>query len=392
MAMYAHLVKEAKWDLKAEHFLIHSPDKQIQNFAMVPPSEDNPGGKIAIHSVQGTLVRDDDLCGGPGMISMANRFMAMDQDPEYAAHLVDMHTPGGSVEGTEYFAQAIANASKPVVVYGEEVFSGGVYIAVGSDHIMLRGKNSAMGSIGVQVSYLSFKRAMESQGIDKVILRASTSPDKNRFDWDNLTEEDIKTIEKEMLDPIDNHFMDHVRAHRPNVSETALTGKEYYAEDAIRLGLADSIGSYQEALSLAASLAAGNNQQQTSRSMSNHQVEHPTQVEEVPAVNPVAEESAAANQESSRIEQMVSVIESKDAVIESQQKLIDQQAKTINQLTAQVEQLSQLPSVDPEQAIISPSQDVTASTQQKEEKPAPDGVLRAIAASKRFHELQNKNN
>jgi protease-4 len=339
---------------------------------------DHERGKLSVTSLEGPLFRDDDFCGGPGMISVSNQLKKFDQDRDIDAHLLIMHTPGGQVQGTEILANTVVNTEKPVVVFGEDVFSGGVYIASGASSIVLSGKNARMGSIGVQFRYDSFKRKFEKEGIDSIVIKATKSQDKNSYNLEDPSEEDKKRFAKEVLDPLDENFMDHVRTHRPGIDESVLTGREYFAEDAIRLGLADHIGTIESAIELAFDMA-GKPQSQISSSKTyfnmsqennptqNHAETNPSVTSEqnpapVQEITPEAQELQALRKRNEVLEQMVA---SKDRVITVHLQTIDAQASVITQLKTENQRLAQLPASDPEAEVTAPSGDVKAP-----EKPA----------------------
>ena len=82
---------------------------------------------------------------------------------------------------------------------------------------------------------------------------ATLSTEKNQALTD-LRAGNYDAVRSELLDKINSKFHATVCANRPNLDPAALTGRTYFATDAINAGLIDSIGSFQYALELADTL------------------------------------------------------------------------------------------------------------------------------------------
>ena len=74
-------------------------------------------------------------------------------------------------------------------------------------------------------------------------------------------------LRKDLLDRINSKFHATIKANRPSLNPTALTGKTYFASDAIAMGLVDEIGSFDYALELADTLPSKNSNLQTNNDM-----------------------------------------------------------------------------------------------------------------------------
>lgn len=398
MAELAYLVKQGKLPLDKETFEITGAVPSVYS---VQNSEDpEQVGNVSVIPVEGPIFRDDQFCGPMGTQSLGAILKGYDQNEDIVAHVIKMHTPGGQVEGTEIFANIIANTEKPVIVWGEDILSAGKYLAAGASHIMLSGKNARVGSIGVQVSYLNFKGALEKAGIEEVQIRATTSPDKNKFDYFNMSEEDKQAFAIEELDPIDSHFMDHVREHRPGVEEEALTGNVYFAEDAIEMGLADSIGSFEDAIALAVEMSGVFTVSSNQNSITMKDKQTLTANEEAAAVKLVNKDLQE------KLDLAEKSLEEKDQVIKTQLELIeklqgekeslrevhaDNEAE-IGRLKKKVETLSKLPAGNPGEEEVAATTDATDKLDNSEPtQPVPEDVKKAIAAGKKRREWVERN-
>jgi ClpP class serine protease len=98
---------------------------------------------------------------------------------------------------------------------------------------------------------------------------ATLSVDKNA-DFNQVLDGKYDDYRKNVLDVINTRFLETIRSIRPSVDETALTGKMFFAPQAMELGLIDEIGSFEKAIETAFSL--GNSpieQAQTNESNTN---------------------------------------------------------------------------------------------------------------------------
>lgn len=356
MAAIAWLIMNRKRDFSPDLFHVSDVEMTILEFEVEEPeSESNSKDRVAVIRINGPLFRNDQFCGPKGMMSIAQDLKKLDQDESIDAIVLDMYTPGGQVHGTETLANVVANLQKPAVIYGEMICSGGFYIAAGGDHIMLSGKNAVVGSIGSQISYMDFSKHFKDKGIEYIQITADTSPDKNSHNFENPSDEDKAKIAADILNPIDQHFMDHVREHLPGVNEEGLSGKVYYASQAIELGLAHSIGTLEDAIQLALDMAG---KKHSEKSISMKTEDKKTAEEKVqPTVESLQELITARDVQ---IKTLNYTIETKDATIQVQ-------AETIKGLQAEVDRLAKLPA-DEGGATVKTETDAGNKLPQSEDK------------------------
>lgn len=366
--MYLIMAKEIEFNENA--FNLQEQETTVYEF----PSkvEGKKVDRVAVMTVNGPLFRDDQFCGPKGMLSMAKILKEMDEDPTIDAIVMDVFSPGGQVPGVETLANTYSSIKKPKILFGELVASGAFYGFAGSDHIMLSGKNARIGSVGVEFSYLDFTKALEKEGIEVVRMVAETSPEKNSPDLRQISEENKKVFIKENLNPIDNHFTNHIRTFRPNAKEEALKGKVFYAEDAIRLGLADSIGTLEDAIIMA--LDQANKKKEESNNLSMKVEDKTLENQEVIETNQTDQDdqSQVSEQNTSPIAEdlqvMVNALNMKvkklEGINDTLHATVKMQNQRITDLTAEIDRLGKLPAAE-DGAIVSSKED-TANTIQRE--------------------------
>jgi protease-4 len=218
---------------------------------------------IYVLPVHGTMLAEDQICGPAGMLTQARLIRAAANSPDVHGILLDIMSPGGMVLGGNEIEAAVryARTKKPVLAYVNGMACSMAYsLAMQADHIMLNGNQAEVGSIGVTIHYLDFTEKLRKEGIVEVKILSSLSPDKNKFNFSAPSDQDIELIQSEQLDPIAQEFRNAVKRQRPQVKDDALTGNCYFASQAIEMGLADEIGTWENAMSWMADAISSENQ------------------------------------------------------------------------------------------------------------------------------------
>lgn len=228
--------------------------------------DDAPAGSVAVIPVKGVIMKED-YCYEPGTETMAGWVNEAYSHPNISAVILLMDTGGGSVDGTFEFADVIGQRTKPVVAYGSGMIaSAGVALAVPADEIWLSHETAEIGSVGTAMSIRDYSKQMEEYGVKTHYLRAPDSKDKNE-DYLQVLKGNYQPMIEHILKPTNDIFLAHVRRHRAGklreqageggLSGEPLTGQMYLAKAAIANGLADRIGTFEQAVERAMELAAG---------------------------------------------------------------------------------------------------------------------------------------
>ncbi len=168
--------------------------------------------------------------------------------PEVQGVILEINSPGGSPvqAGQIYDEIRRLRAAHPNVplytVVGEMAASGGYYIAAAADEIYVD-KASLLGSIGVIMMNFGFTGAMEKLGVEQ---RTVTSGENKSFmDPFSPENEEQRAHMQGLLDNVHRQFIDAVRAgrgERLNEIDGIFSGLIWDGEGAIRIGLADDLG------------------------------------------------------------------------------------------------------------------------------------------------------
>jgi ClpP class serine protease len=219
--------------------------------------DDVPAGSVAITTVSGVMMPEDDYDYDYGYIrgtrTLATRMQQADAHPNIVAHVVVLRTPGGSTLGLEHFADIIASTTKPCVGFIEMMCSAGLWAGSGCDRLVIA-RTGIAGSIGTKWDGMDFSKFYEKMGITQVTVTATASVDKTKM-FDEALKGKPGLLRSQLLDPLNDEFLAVVATNLPDATADTKTGKLYVGQAAVENGLADQLGSLQDAIQLAFDLA-----------------------------------------------------------------------------------------------------------------------------------------
>lgn len=176
-------------------------------------------------------------------------------DDNIKAVVLFINSPGGGVAASQTLYHAVLKVRevKPVVVsMGSVGASGGYYVACAADTIFAE-SGTITGSIGVIASYLRTEELYEKIGLEMTVIKSGRYKDVGS-PYRKMTE-DEKAYLQEILDSAYDQFVRAVSDGRamPLAEVLGLAeGRIYTGEQALDAGLIDYIGSYQDAVDMAA--------------------------------------------------------------------------------------------------------------------------------------------
>ncbi len=134
------------------------------------------------------------------------------------------------------------------------VASGAYYAAVGADRIVAN-PGTLMGSIGVIMKLTSLKGLFDLANIDRYLLNTGKLRDSGT-DLHQRSQEEPKLFQG-ILEEVHNQFKLAVQKSRglsSDIVEKYGDGRIFTGETAVRLGFADQVGTYEDALRVAGHL------------------------------------------------------------------------------------------------------------------------------------------
>ena len=174
-----------------------------------------------------------------------------------AAIVVRLETPGGGVAASQEIYEKVRKISKfsdkPIIAsMGGVAASGGYYIALGADTIMAN-PGTATGSIGVIMSYPIIGKMMDKIGIQYETIKSGTLKDSGA-PFRNITSVERKYFQG-LIDDLHGQFLSVVAEERNIPMDQAAelaNGQVYSGKQAVENGLIDMLGTFEDAVLLAA--------------------------------------------------------------------------------------------------------------------------------------------
>lgn len=216
----------------------------------------NNGGAVMVIPIVGTIVpRGEQLTDGSGSISaeaIGRYFRAAIGDPNVRAVVFDIHSPGGSVYGVDELADEIlaARGTKPIVAVANALAASAAYrIAASADELVVT-RSGEVGSIGVYAMHQDLSRALDTLGVKVTLISAGKyKVEGNPFE--PLSEE-ARAAMQSQIDAYYQSFVAGVAKGRgvgvAAVRENFGQGRTVLATEAVRLGMADRIGTLQDTI------------------------------------------------------------------------------------------------------------------------------------------------
>jgi capsid assembly protease len=211
--------------------------------------------RTAVLDVMGTLVQRcggmdaaSGLCSYESLSADLNTMMA-DDDIDSILMIID--SPGGeATSGVFDLADQIYSArkAKPIYAYAHDMATSAAYL-IGSAATQLHlPETGAVGSIGVVTAHLDVSKKAEKDGVAMTYIYAGRHKvDGNPFE---PLSDNVRTKVQDRVNTVYNLFTSRVAKYR-GLSEHDVIDTEadvYHGEDAVTMGLADGIASFDNYL------------------------------------------------------------------------------------------------------------------------------------------------
>ena len=213
-----------------------------------------PSGKVAVIPIHGTLVRrtsgieaESGLASYTGIAAQLDAALA---SPEIAAILLDIDSPGGESGGVFDLADRIRAASevKPVwAVANDMAFSAAYALASAATRVFVA-RTGGVGSIGVIAMHVDQSVKDAQDGVRYTAVFAGER--KNDLNPHEPISNEAHAVLKAEVVRIYDLFVETVARHR-GLDADAVRATEaglFFGPDAVATGLADAVGSLEDAL------------------------------------------------------------------------------------------------------------------------------------------------
>jgi capsid assembly protease len=215
---------------------------------------------VAIIPITGVLTKRPTLLqaffGGTSMEAVGNQLRAAVSNPLVSSIVLDVDSPGGTVDGTGDLADIVAEIRKshPVVAFVDGIIASAAYWIGSQADWVICPNTGEVGSIGVVQSHHDYSGADEKAGVKRSFIYAG----KYKTAGSNaapLSRDDAAYLQAG-VDYIYSMFVDAVSKNR-NLSVAqiiATQGKIFIGEQAKDTGLVDQIGNIDQAINKARTL------------------------------------------------------------------------------------------------------------------------------------------
>lgn len=232
----------------------------VKAAAQRPP---RAGGAVAILPLFGSIFPRANLMtemsGATSAERFGHAFSAALADPAVGALVLDVDSPGGAVQGVPELADLIfqARGQKPIVAIADHLAASAAYwVATAADELMVT-PSGEVGSIGVFAAHEDWSRAYDQAGVTVNLISAGKFKTEGN-PYQPLTEEARAAIQAR----VDDYYGAFVKAVARGRGVSAVDvrggfgeGRVVGADEAVRLGMADRVGTLDDAIARAAKLA-----------------------------------------------------------------------------------------------------------------------------------------
>lgn len=210
---------------------------------------------VAVLPVSGTLAKRMnlfmDMSGGTSYQLLARDFKAALADPAVNSILLDIDSPGGTVDGNKEVSDLIyaSRGVKTIVAYGNGTMaSAAMRIGAAADYV-LAGPESQNGSVGVTMTHYDFSERDRAMGVKRTTINAGKYK-RIASDEKPLSREGENYLQ-DQVDTYYSSFVDDIARYRGVASEKVLSdmadGKIFIGAAAQAAGLIDAVGTIETA-------------------------------------------------------------------------------------------------------------------------------------------------
>lgn len=209
---------------------------------------------IATVPIKGTLIKGEipwwfEFLGidATSMSDATSMVLAADSDPNVSTIFLDIDSPGGTLDGTQELADAVASTKKPTVAHASDLMASAAYWIGSQTDVLTANKSAFIGSIGVYSVMSDSSRLYKNAGVDVHVIRSAHLKGAG-IAGDRITGEQL-SAEQDLINKAASLFASYVAKGRKMDTESAdsvSTGQLWMAEEAHSLGLIDAIKNFEK--------------------------------------------------------------------------------------------------------------------------------------------------
>ena len=218
-------------------------------------SEVLTGDTIAIIDIDGTIQYDGTACSPEGLKELLDQ---AENNDNIKAVVLRVNSGGGTATAGEEMAEYVRQFAekKPVVVSSASINASAAYeISSQADYIFVA-KSTEIGAIGTAMQLTDISGLLDMLGVNMEVITSADEKDSS-YGYRPLTDEEREEYQH-MVDQINSVFLENVadgRGMSLDEVKALATGMPFTGIDAVENGLADEIGTREDAIAKAAELA-----------------------------------------------------------------------------------------------------------------------------------------
>jgi protease-4 len=208
------------------------------------------GDKIAVVELKGVITTSEET------VRLLKKYR---EDRSIRAILFRVDSPGGGVVASQEIYEEVKKTrdfGKPVVVsMGSLAASGGYYVSCGANRIVAN-RGTLTGSIGVISEFMRFDPLLKKIGIEENTIKSGKLKDAGS-PFREMTKADSSYFQK-LMDDVHRQFISVVETERNLDHDSVIAfadGRVFTGEEAVDNGLIDTLGTYEDAITITAQLA-----------------------------------------------------------------------------------------------------------------------------------------
>lgn len=191
------------------------------------------------------------ISGGVSTQVVGNRLAEAAADSAVKSIILEVDSPGGTVDGTQDLARIVrkVDAEKPVITIATGLMaSAGYWVGSAAREVYATEDSAEIGSIGVVATHIDRSRAYDKAGVRVTEITAGRYK-RITSDTAPLSDEGEAYIQA-ALDTLYRQFVSAVATHRGSdpdtVHERMADGRVFLAADAVDRGMLDGVMSFDE--------------------------------------------------------------------------------------------------------------------------------------------------
>jgi signal peptide peptidase SppA len=220
-------------------------------------------GSVAVIPVRGVISHHGGgwWSDGSSVDGLASAFRSAINDPSVSAVVLDIDSPGGSVGGVPELAAEIyrARGKKPIVALANSLMASAAYWLGSAAGELVCVPSGSVGSVGVYGMHQDVSKMMENAGLKHTLVSYGKYKTEGN-PYEPLTDEARAAMQKDIDEYGDMFTHDVARNRKASVADVRSgfgEGRVVNAAQAVKLGMADRIGTLDDVLGSLGAAPAG---------------------------------------------------------------------------------------------------------------------------------------